>query len=90
MKSQKKTLQQFNQFIIIMEVHIGDKKNCDNNRTKSFHFDLPKDTGKNLKHEIDSVIRHNELLAEQRIKSKMNQLSSKYKQGNVIHEQGKQ
>ena len=31
---------------------------------KTFHFDLPKDAGINLKYEIYSIIKHNELLVE--------------------------
>ena len=62
-----------------MEVHIGDNKTVITTEPKTFHFDLPEDAGKNLKHEIDSVIRHNELLAEQRIKNEAHQLLSKYK-----------
>ena len=29
-----------------------------------FYFDLPKDVNKNLKHQIELVIKHNESLAE--------------------------
>ena len=35
----------------------------------TFHFDLPKDTDNNLAHEIDSIIKHNELSAENTIKN---------------------
>ena len=31
---------------------------------KAFYFDLPKDVDKNLKHEIESVIKTNESLVE--------------------------
>ena len=31
--------------------------------TKLFHFDLPKDAGINLKHEIDSMIEKKDLIA---------------------------
>ena len=31
---------------------------------KTFYFDLPKDVDKNLKHEIESVIKTNESLVE--------------------------
>ena len=37
--------------------------------TKTIHFHLPKDIGNKLKHEIDSIIKHNELLAEPTIKN---------------------
>ena len=32
---------------------------CNNSRTKTVNFDLPKDVGNNLKHEIDFIIKHN-------------------------------
>ena len=35
---------------------------------KTVHFDWPKDVGHSLKHEIDSVIKHNCFLAEDAIK----------------------
>ena len=44
---------------------------------------------KNLKHESDSVIKHDELLAKHTIKKQIRQLLSKYKHGNNIHEHGK-
>ena len=56
---------------------------------KAFHFDLPKDLDKDLKHEIDSIIKSNKLLAEQTIKNKISQLLSKYKNRNDIHEHRK-
>ena len=31
---------------------------------KSTHFDLPKDIGNNFKHEIDFIIKHNNLLLD--------------------------
>ena len=31
---------------------------------KTFYFDLPKDVDKNLKHEIESIIKTNESLVE--------------------------
>ena len=59
---------------------------------KTFHFKfyLPKEVDKNLKHEIEFVIKHKELSAEYIIKSKISQLFSKYKHGNDIHEHKKQ
>ena len=36
---------------------------------KYFHFDLPKKVGHNLKHEIDSIVKYNEFLADNRIKN---------------------
>ena len=47
-----------------------------------FSFDLSKDVDKNLKYEIDSIIKHNELLADHAIRNKIRQLLSKYKPGN--------
>ena len=66
-----------------MEVYIDD-----NNlviiepKTFHFHFDLHKNVDKNVKHEIDSAIKHNGLLAEERIKNEIDQLLFKYKHGN--------
>ena len=45
------------------------------------HFDLHKDVGNNLKHEMDSIIKHNKILAENTIKNK---------HGNNIHVHQKQ
>ena len=55
---------------------------------KSVHFDLPKAVDINLKHEINSIIKHNKTLAEHAIKNGITQLLSKYKHGNDIHEHG--
>ena len=41
---------------------------------KTIHFDLPKDVGDNLKHEIDFVIKHNELLTERTCNKKISRL----------------
>ena len=41
---------------------------------------------KNLEHEIDSIIKLNELLAEHAMKNEVRQLLSNYKHGNDIHE----
>ena len=57
---------------------------------KIIRFDLLKDVSKNLKHEIHSIIKHNEYLAENTIKHEIDQLLSKYKYGNNIHELAKQ
>ena len=38
----------------------------------------------------DSIIQHNEFLAEHTIKNEVRQLLSKYKHGNDIHKHGKQ
>ena len=56
--------------------------------TKTFYFDFdwPKDVDENLKHKIEYIIKSNEYLAENKIKNNIEQLSSKYKHGNDIHE----
>ena len=59
-------------------------------KTFYFYFDWPKDIGKNLKHETEFIIKSNGSLAENKIKNKIEQLLSKYKHGNNIHEYGKQ
>ena len=62
---------------------IRDPKNFD------FDLDCPKDVGKDSKHEIEFIIKINESLAENKIKNKTEQLLSKYKHGNNIHEHRK-
>ena len=59
-------------------------------KTFYFNFDLPKDVDKNLKCDIEFVIKINEFLAEIIIKNEVEQLLLKYKHGNNIHEHGKQ
>ena len=59
-------------------------------RTFYFEFDWPKDVDKNLKREIEFIIKSNEALAENKIKNDIEQLLLKYKHGNDIHEHGKQ
>ena len=54
---------------------------------KTFSFDLPKDVDNNLKHEIYSILKQNELLAN---KNNIRQLLSNYKHVNNIHEHRKQ
>ena len=44
-----------------MGVVINNKKFVIITETKTIHFDLPKDVNKNLKHENDFTIKHNEL-----------------------------
>ena len=51
-----------------------------------FNFDLLKDVDKNLKHEIEFIIKHNESLAEHKVKNKIEQLFFKYKHVNDIRE----
>ena len=59
-------------------------------KTFCFNFDWPKDVDENLKHEIEFIIKSNESLAENKIKTKIEQLLLKYKDGNNIQEHGKQ
>ena len=54
------------------------------------YFDFSKDIGKNLQHETESMIKSNKSLAQDKIKSKIEQLLYKYKHGTNIYEQGKQ
>ena len=43
---------------------MGDNKFIVTTEPKTFHFGLSTDAGINLKHEIYSIIKHNEFLAE--------------------------
>ena len=69
---------------------MGDSKLEIIAKPKHFHFDLPKDVTNNLKHEVHSTIKHNELLVEHTIKDEIRKLLSKYKHGKDIHVHGKQ
>ena len=51
---------------------------------KNFH------SNKNLKHEIEFIIKNNESLAKNKMKNATEQLFSEYKHGNDIHEHRKQ
>ena len=53
-----------------MAVYIGDNVVI-TTVPKTIHFDLFKDIVKNLKHEIDSTIKHNEFLAKHTIKNEI-------------------
>ena len=68
-------MQQFNQVILIMGLHIEDHKLLLTTEPKTFHFDknvnLDQDVGNNSKHEIDSIKKHNRFLAGHRIKNKV-------------------
>ena len=55
-----------------------------------FGFDWPKDVDENRKHNIEFIIKSNESSAENKIKNEIEQVLSKYKHGNKIHEHGKQ
>ena len=59
-------------------------------KTLYFDFDLPKDVDNNLKYETEFIIKHNEFVAEHKMKNYIKQLLFKYKHGNDIHEHGKQ
>ena len=59
-------------------------------KTFYFRFDQPKNGDENLKHPHDFIIKSNEYLAENKIKSKTEQLFSKYKYEKNIHEHKKQ
>ena len=54
-------------------------------KTFCFEFEA-KDVDKNLKHEIDFIIENSESLVENKINNEIEQLLSKYKHGNNIHE----
>ena len=67
-------MQQFNEVSLIMEENMivirAHKMFC-------FSFDLPKDVDKNLKLEIEFIIKNNEYIAEIIIKDEIEQLLSK-------------
>ena len=84
-------MQQFNSAIIRIEVYIKDIKLVIR-EPKIFHFnyDLPGNIEKNLKYEIDFIIKLIESLAKHKLKNKIKQTLSRYKHGNNIHEHRKQ
>ena len=51
---------------------------------------MPKIIDKNLKHEVELIIKSKESLTENKIKNEIEQSLSKEKNGNDIHENGKQ
>ena len=61
---------------------MGDNRLVTTTEPRTFHFNLPIDVHIHLKHEIYSIIKHDELLAKHIIKSEVWQLLSKYKHGN--------
>ena len=77
-------MQQFDQVITIM----GDNKLVITTGPKTF-FVISKDTDNHLKHEIESIIKYNELLVKHTIKNEVIQLLSKYKDGSNIHKHEK-
>ena len=82
-----KSLKKFNEVIVITEENMivikGPKTFC-------FNFDFPKNVDENLMHEIEFIITSNEYLAENKIRIEIEQFLLKYKNGNNIHEHGKQ
>ena len=59
-------------------------------KTFYFYFDWPKDFDERLNHEIELIIKSNKYLAWNKIKNEIEQLLLKYKNGNNIHEHGKE
>ena len=59
---------------------------------RAFYSDLdqPKNVDENLKHKIEFIIKSLESLTENNIENEIEQLLSKYKHENNIHEHGKQ
>ena len=51
---------------------------------------MAKYSDEGLNHEIEFIIKSNKSLVENKIKNEIQQLMSKYKNGNNIHEHGKQ
>ena len=59
-------------------------------KTFYFDFDWPKVVDESLKFEIEFIIKSNKSKGENKIQNETEQLLSKYKNGNNIHEHGKQ
>ena len=59
-------------------------------KTFCFNFDWPKYVAENLKYEIEFIIKSDESVVENKIKTRFNNIVLKYKLGNNIHEQRKQ
>ena len=55
-----------------------------------FDFDLTKDVDENLKYEIEFIVKSNKYLDENKIKSKIEQVLSKYKHGSECNNEYKQ
>ena len=78
--------QQFNKVITITEenmIVITDAK------VFSFNFDCPKYVDENSKHETKFIMKSNQSLAENKMKSDIEQLLLKFKHGDTIYEQEK-
>ena len=52
-----------------MRVHFDDYKCVIISGPKTIRFNLTNKVNNNLNHEIDQIVKHNECLAEQRIKT---------------------
>ena len=52
----------------------GDNKLVITTEPKTIYFDLAKNVDNDLKHKFDSIIQHNELLAEHAIKKEIRQI----------------
>ena len=57
-----------------MRKYINDNNLVIITETKAIRFDLTEETDNSLKHEIDFIIKHNRVLAEHRIESKISEL----------------
>ena len=62
-------------------MHIGSNRLVITIEPITIHSDLPKDVEKILKYETDSIVKHNDFLAEHTIKNEINRLLFKYKHG---------
>ena len=67
------------------EAYIDDKKRVIINKPTTIRFELSKNVDQTLKHEIDFIIKRNEL----KIKNRISPLLPKYKHGKDIHGYGK-
>ena len=61
-----------------MEEYIDDNKLVLFTEPKTICFNLTKKVDNSLNYEIDSIIKHNEIFAEYRIKNEISRLLSKY------------
>ena len=59
-------------------------------KTFYFDFDWTKDVGKNLKQEVEFIIKSNESFTENKIKNEIKQVLLKHKHGNNILEHERQ
>ena len=86
------TIKSPKKFTTVQSGHCNSGRKYDCNKPKTFYFDYAwdKNVDDNLKHEIEFIIKSNESLAENIMKNEIEQLLSKYKHANNIHEHGKQ